>query len=338
MLRVSPGVALSYVRDHFDTRDLEDSARGVRVKACPACNKEKWQARFHPVSQSFTCYICGEKTKLVDLVMTQLGTRSLKVAFTHLAQYGELNFTWDRKPQQGETRGQMLKQVLTQGKEVAGNSMDGMDLTDFSTDWTGRVGETIAEYARARRVPQELLDSGRVGYFKRGLLAGRLCFLVHEEGVPVYAVARAVRQEVQPKYLTSPPGMCGGRSSTDVVAYLDMVQPGAVVPVLEGMLSAISTGENAVAVLGNVVSETQAGKLAQKDPAATVLLREPGISDWHLQQSAQVLRRKGHFVLTADLINGDPNDDSEQLPEVFEAAKPATRRTLLEARVRTRLR
>jgi hypothetical protein len=341
VLRVSPAVALAYVQDHFDTRDLQDSDRGIRVKACPnpRCEHDKWAVRFHPQSQYFTCYRCGERVKLLNLVMSQLGTKSLKVAFKHLSQYGDLHFTWDRKPEAGETRGQLLKQVLRES--TAGESkrtMDVLDLTHFSTDWDHPVGQAMVDYAIKRKVPAELLSSGRVGYFKHGLLAGRLSFLVHENGVPVYAMARAIRDEVKPKYLTSPPSMCGGRSSTDVVAYLDLVEPGSVVPVLEGALSAISTGPNAVAVLGNIVSEVQAGKILQKEPVATVLLREQGISDLHLQESAEVLRRKGHFVLTADLINGDPNEDSDQLPEVFNSAKESTRKSLLEAKIKTRLR
>ena len=155
--------------------------------------------------------------------------------------------------------------------------------------------------------------------------------MVVSDGAPVYAVGRGITPAAFPKYLTLSEAFAGVGAS-DVVFNLDLIQPGEVVLVCEGVLSALSA-PNGVATLGKVLSDRQAWLIARANPGAVVLLRESGVAPVLVEDNAAKLRRLGLCVFHAPLLRGDPNDDPGQIPEVLELAEESSLRTRISARL-----
>ena len=76
----------------------------------------------------------------------------------------------------------------------------GLNLENYSTDWTTPMGKKLIDYAKSRGVPEWFIETGRVGYFRKGAMYGRLAFLVVENGLQL--------DEVIGEGLERPQGFC----------------------------------------------------------------------------------------------------------------------------------
>jgi len=333
MLKINQRTCLRWIRDNYDRfRMGTEDEELFRFQECHVCGHAKWAVRFNARSQRVICFRCGSRTQFVDLVGHYLGTTNMIEIIRHLKTYGELSLQWEAWSNDIEPE-DALKVLLDKLEPKRKDEPGALDLSHFSTDWTTDVGLRILEYARARNVPEVLIQSGRVGYFRKGSLVGRLSFLIYENRVPVFAVARAIRPGVTPKYLYPPQHECGGRGAAFVVYNLDLVPPGSVMPLAEGVLSAISAGPTATAMLGSTLSEVQASKIRATNPAAVFLLREQNIDPSHAEWSARRLWSKDIPAFIADLVDGDTNDNPDQLPDVIDAAREANDLTLLKSKL-----
>jgi hypothetical protein len=335
MLKVNPHVAARYVRDRHEVRKSGGDPLHFRIKVCPNCGYTNWATTFDARLQVFYGFCCSTSIPFLKQVQADLGVCSLRGALSALSAYGEAKFTFDMQAGGHDSLASLMRSKMENlGKEEGDEpGSPGIDLSSFSADWTTSRGKEMLEYAVKRKVPEWFMETGRVGYFQSGFLYGRLSFLVVEDGRPVFAVGRSLRKEQVPKYLCMMPRDTGGVGASDVVFNLDLVRPGGMCIICEGVLSALSAGEGAVATLGNRISDVQAIKITKASPSIVILLREEGVSPVLTQENAAKLHMRGLTVLTADLVNGDPNDDPDQMEQVKESAVPVTRFGVLKARL-----
>lgn len=321
-LRVAQEVAMAWAMDNLgQTRQgAAENGHKLRIKTCPLCGHSKWAAAFNTRVQLFECYRCGGRVSLFELVRTveQMTSTADMAVLLKLKPYAPAGVDVIWKPRRTKDGGILAPGRAT--RRVALSVAPAETWDHFSTDWTTYDGKILREYARKRRLNDAWLSSGRVGYFTSGTLSGRLAFVTYEDAVPKFAVGRAVRPEVKPKYLS----MAGGQAS-NVVFNLDLVPKGGRALVNEGCLSAISSGPGGVAVFGNTLSWTQAGKIAMRCSKA-VLIVEQGITDLTAHENAHRLAVCGcEDVLIARLATeDDPNDDPGQMPDVLARATAVT--------------
>ena len=275
----------------------------LTLKQCPRCGDDKWRAHFNPAKAVGHCKrngcVFSERDMEPDLIAELKPYMRSPDVRPVSSMAAAVNHEWY--------------------KALEGPSF----MKGWSTDWQCPEGRLAADYAMRRRVPDDLLESGQVGFFtvpashhKRF----RLAFLVREgSGRPVFWTARALRDDRRPKYLTS------GRSegawpASSVVWGLENVQPGGTALICEGVLSALPIG--GVAVFGNSISPVQAQLIAARRPAKAVILREKGITQGHAESQARKLMRHGIECSVAPLGELDTGDD----PSVLEAALGAAER------------
>ncbi len=329
-LRVTQEVADAWAQDNLGhvRAGSADKAHKLRVQVCPLCGHRKWSVMFNTRMQIMECFRCGGKVSFFELVrkVERISSDADMAVLMKLRPYAPAGVELLWKP------GRRQQDVIAPHSTLrrASLSIASGDLwDDFSTDWTTFDGKALLAYAKTRRLTDDWLSSGRVGYFTRGPLAGRLSFVTYEDGIPKFAVARAVRKEVKPKYLS----LAGGQAS-NVVFNLDLVPEKGRAIVNEGCLSAISSGVGGVAVFGNVLSWVQAGKISLRCRKAVIIV-EQGISDVTAQENAHRLAVTGcEDVLIARLATeDDPNDNPAQMPEVVaraaEVVRPSERTKLL---------
>lgn len=338
MIRVNPWVAVRYVEDRHESRASASDPLQLRVRVCPMCGNEKWAVAFHGDRQVFHGFCCERNVRLLDQVRADLGLSSMREALRALGRYGETKLLLDMEAAQAkgvvESRLDFVRDRLgsLSFTSSAGAGEGALDMARWRSDLGSPEGERFLAYARARRVPDWFVASGRLGWFAPPHpLSGRLSFLVVRGGVPVYAVGRGVTPEAFPKYLTLSEAFAG-RGASDVVFNLDLIKPGEIVLVCEGVLSALSA-PNGIATLGKSLSDSQAWQIAQADPGAVVLLREEGVPALHVEDNAAKLRAHGVLVFHAPLLRGDPNDDPDQIPEVLELAEATGLRSRLRAKL-----
>lgn len=333
MLRINPVTCLRWVNDHYGIACTDPETK-LRFKECLKCGNAKGAVSFNATFQVAHCFRCGANVPFLELVKIHTGITNDLEVIRHLKTYGTLSFHWQIPGTNTDDYKSVLTSMLRDVVYKTKGATGGIDLSDFSTDWNAcRAGQFIRAYGAKRGIPDALLDSGRMGYYRKGNLSGRLIALVFESGVPVFAVGRAIRPEVQPKYLYPNANDCGGRGASHVLYNLDLIPDGSIIPVAEGYISAISAGPNCTAMLGNTLSEIQAAKLRAKNPSAVIILREEGIDPAHSEASAMKLWAKGTPAFVADLVNGDPNDNPEQMPGVLNAARETNEFSYLSAKL-----
>lgn len=322
-LKITQAVAMAWALDNLgQTRSgASENSHKLRVRTCPVCGHSKWAAVFNTRVQKFECFRCAASLGMFELVriVDQVSSTADMAVLMRLKPYAPegVELIWKpHRPNPGEVIAPAGAPRRPDVSIAAGDEWD-----DFSSDWSTHVGKAVRDYAVRRSVSERWLGSGRVGYFKSGKLSGRLAFVTYENGLPVFATARAIRREVKPKYLT----MANGKSS-EVVFNLDLLPTvGGVAVVNEGCLSALSSGEGGVAVFGNIVSWTQAAKIARRVTKA-IVIQEYGVDSLVARESAHRLAVCGCAdVLIARLATeDDPNDNPAQMPEVRANAEPVS--------------
>lgn len=145
----------------------------------------------------------------------------------------------------------------------------------------------------------------------------RLILPVFESGELVYYQARAL-DSTKPKYINPKNTECVGKSNC--VFNLDRAAEFESIVICEGIFSAISAGENAVAVFGKELSQRQAVKIFLKGVRKATILFDPGTEKESIK-AAEVLSRRLD-VRIAELKGGDPNEVSQEaVSEAINTAK-----------------
>lgn len=333
MLKINPQVATSYVENNHTCRG---SGMGVlRIRECPLCHSEKWNVSFKQETQVLTSFCCDANLGIIDLVKRDQGIKTTRQAMQFLNGYGNTSIVWDKDNQFKGDENVKLKSIRERMEQKETKFFNSpIDVDHLSWDWTTTTGKNLMEYARKRNVPEWFIESGRMCYFIRGALVGRLCFLTIENDVPVFAVGRSVDGR-EPKYLALSSMVIGENfGSSDFVFNLDLIEQGEAIIVHEGVLSALSGGPGSVATFGKGISEVQMHKIARKKPEVVILLVEDGVPEHRLHAVGRELNSMGVFTLVAPLIDGDANDNPEQMPEVIGKAVPVSRLSHLRARIR----
>lgn len=178
--------------------------------------------------------------------------------------------------------------------------------------------EVYLEYAETRKIPHWFITDGRACIASD--LPGRLSFQVrspwNQEQV-IYWTGRAITEDMQPKYKNTTLAHIG---SGDCVFNLDVVPKGHPVILCEGPISALSAGIGAVALLGHKVHMPQAEQICMFEPQDITYLVEDGIKEEYAREQLRKFLKFGYPLRNlyyAKLLNGDPNDDPGQMPEVL---------------------
>lgn len=192
-----------------------------------------------------------------------------------------------------------------------------------STDlWTplnqakGVFADKARTYLQRRGVTEDMVFKYNIAlgktYGQDSRLWGRVVFPLYEEGKLVYYQARTIGKGGI-KYLnpTKDDG-CVGKS--EVVGYIDSLKLGQPFIITEGLMSAWGAaalfGCAAVASLGKTISDTQAVKIAKKNPGRCTLMFDPDVEPSQLRDAKKKLVGWGIPVDTVHLKEnqGDPWD------------------------------
>lgn len=328
MIKISKQASNRFFERQSRPVRLSRETGSARVKTCRHCGHEKWAVSYNPDSGLLHCFSCGKNESLLDYVVATTAANSRRAAVVLLRGYGNVLV---------ESPDGVLEALRGSYNELfqSDNRYVGLDLRTYCFDFTA-VPELL-KYARRRRVPEWFIQSGRLGYFAGmefmgGMFSGRLCFLTVADGEPVFVQGRAVYGEI-PKYISSTPEKTGGLPPGKCVFNLDLILPGDDVIICEGVLSALCCNHG-VAVFGKRVTDEQAAEIKRARPGRVYLLREQGVKCSEHTDSLRVLYNARLDIYSAELINGDPNDDPSQMPFVLAGAKQFQPEDILRAKLR----
>lgn len=137
---------------------------------------------------------------------------------------------------------------------------------------------------------------------------GRLLLPVFEGGYIVYYQARALYDQ-KPKYL-NPTKEQTTFGKSNFIFNLEATARYPEIVVCEGIFSALSVGEHAVAIFGKELSDRQAFKLLCSGVKTITILFDPGEEHWAEKAAAKLF--PSIRVKIAHLVSGDPNEVSEE--------------------------
>lgn len=329
MIRVAYQNAVSYIENNHDCRS---SGSKIRIRECIFCGSTCYDVSFNTETQIMTSFCCDRNTSLINVVKHEQSLKTTRQVIEHLSKFGDNKIVWvsnrTNLVSQTETsvKAQAIRERLFSLTKEKTLNREAIDLEHYSTDFSSSYGRRFLNYAKKRRVPEWFIESGRLGYFFRGKLRSRLCFLTVEDDEAVFAVGRAIEDNVEPKYLAVASEEIGNDfGSSDFVFNLDLVEENSDVVIHEGVLSALSGESGDVATFGKGISQVQIQKIADKNPSSVLFLIEQGVDVHRVVESALKMRSKGIFTMTAPLLRGDMNDDDTQFDEVLAGAQEVTR-------------
>ena len=341
--RVRPATAEAWIASRFRLLRRDPAKGELWLDRCPICGDDKPVARrsYNVRGGWFHCLRNQCRGGLLDLIRAVEGTTSLAGAARILAEFGDASpaslaasagnpLAWAKRLRLALFPDQPDPDAPT----VAKGSLPGRYRVDFDASVAGRAA---LAYARRRRIPEALLASGRVGWLDGETIPPawkrRLLLPVFEAGRLAFPQGRAIDDDRAPK-MYYPPRVEWGSGATDHVWGLDAVDPALPILICEGAISAISAGPQAVAVMGPGATARQVNLIAERGVREAVILRETEISMEKAVEAAARLAAAGVSAMVASLFAGDPNENSEQLPAVIEAARPIRGRTdLIRARL-----
>jgi DNA primase len=159
-------------------------------------------------------------------------------------------------------------------------------------------------YLNQRGVTDVQIMSYRMGYIERGRFRDRIFVPTIEDGECVYFVARSM-VPVERKYLNPP-------TPADYVFNLDRASSFRSCVICEGVFSAIAAGENAVAIFGKYLRDSQLHKLIKANFKEYVIMLDPDAPDKSVNAIGTALRKYGATVKVALLRDGDPAEISKE--------------------------
>lgn len=148
-------------------------------------------------------------------------------------------------------------------------------------------------YLKERGITEDDIVKYNIGYCEEGVYADRVVVPVYNDsGKIVYFIARAINDEVRPKYRYP-------ETSKDFVPnemYLNMTEP---MVICEGIFDAISIRRNAVPLLGKVIQPELMKKIISSECKKIYLALDPDAVK-QFTQYAELLLNEGKQVYTVD--------------------------------------
>lgn len=310
-------------REQQITSFLHSKNPGMRGKfpefkvCCPFCDDERYRFGFNIIRKIGHCFNCGESVGGQKLVQA-LGIDESQI----------------REP----TSFQSLDKILSNSSqideivEVPELAQPGPLLTQIRDD--------DPRYAQVRNIAfDHLIARGYIDYLEISernklmigatgtRIEGRLILPVFEKNKLVYWQARALYPHQRPKYL-NPDKIEQPAGKSNFIFNLDAARHCREVVVCEGIFSALSVGENAVAVFGKELSTRQAHKLSTAGIKKIILLFDAGEMSAALKAARRLVGRVS--VKIASLPYGDPNEvTAQELSTALLNAKPCQESDLI---------
>lgn len=183
-------------------------------------------------------------------------------------------------------------------------------------------------YLKNRHITEDDILKYNIGYCEEGTYSDRIIIPIYNDlGKIVYFVARAISEEVRPKYKYP-------ETSKDFIPnemYLNMTEP---LVICEGIFDAISIKRNAVPLLGKVIQPELMKKLIASDCKKVYLALDPDAVKEFVKY-AELLLNEGKQVYTIDFQGyKDANEMGFELfTKTIQKAEKLTMSKLLKLKI-----
>lgn len=246
----------------------------VRYKCC-FCGELKYKLYVHKKKRVFICHKCGMSGRLKGKISITLDEFQEKV----------------RRFQNGEFLGSEDK-----GK---------VELPPEFIETVKRNHTLPYQYLRKRGISDSEIKRYRIGYCPTGRYSERIIIPVYEQDTLAYFVARTYTNQ-EPRYLN----VGQGRNR---IIFKSFSEPVREAVITEGIFDAIrvATVHPAIAILGKVMGDLQARKIAQVAQRAIVMLDQDAP-----KECFQVTCQLNHYLPTRAIFihKKDPGSmDSEEI-------------------------
>lgn len=232
---------------------------------CPFHKENTPSFSINEVSQQFYCFGCGAKGDVFSFVERTQGL-SFSEALDYLGSLSGLHKATKTgqetdKAFDAAVRSLLVKKKTTQELQLALKPPP-LTLPQGTVPLGDPRVADINLYALKRGFSPKLLNQLNLGGCFEGRCFGRLILPVYRNGSLVFWQAREALARDRPKYLNprKEETLC---SPSDVLFNADEASRHDNIVICEGIFSAMRVGKNAVATLGNKISQTQLDILEQ---------------------------------------------------------------------------
>lgn len=331
------GSNIMTLREQFEKHSIPTSGASNKEEFavnCPFCSDTKFHCQVNEKKHTYYCYRRGCSGSL-SWLLKKLGIRNLKLNVPKL-ELSSLK-ALRKKLDAFEPDDNVIEQEI--------NISDSPLITNCDT----YSGKQAQKYLRSRRFSNEQIIDYELRYATTGRFAGRIIIPFFEKGKVVYLQARAFRMTPEQKIL-NPKNYCRNCHSVDIFVwiknhkYFKCEKCGSVnstqkisqgkshwlfnydrafhydtIIICEGWASAMTAGNNAVAIQGNLISDTQLQKLVDAWDNFIIML-DFGAEEQAIELGIAILRKKPEAKLKVVLLPfGDPNNYTKiQLDEFIE--------------------
>ncbi len=261
---------------------------------CPLCSDKRFRLGINVKRQTAHCFNCGARLNALTLC------EALGISAT----------VW-YEPNDFESFEAFLGENNHVAKTLDDLTSTGLELeADLMSDCVGSMDYEIAyNYLKNRGFDPDILmrDYSLLLPRPRAREHGRVILPVFEGGELVYFQARALSNEIYPKYL-NPPKREGAEGKASFVFNLEQACLYDEILICEGIFSAIAAGPNAVAIFGKELSDAQTRKLFFAKIRKAVVVFDAGEQKSAKRAAAKLSSRMQ--VRIANLSHGDPNEIS----------------------------
>ncbi len=176
---------------------------------------------------------------------------------------------------------------------------------DESNTWFARKAK---RYLKKRGVTNKLIRQHRIGYAMEGRYRHMLIFPVYKNNFPVYFVTRGVGNDN--RKLNPSLEECEFGKERWIYNY-DSVKNYPEVIVVEGMMDALTTGDNCCALFGKELSDYQLSTLLELPASRFTIMMDDDATDktFDIADALRGLRDVNVVVLES----GDPNQNKDQI-------------------------
>ena len=268
---------------------------------CPNCGDTRYRLGINVAMQVGHCFNCAWR----------LGPVKLKQLFGDHKVYEENSFDeLDRVLQQTDTVEHHLEYEHVPVLDVPAMYIE--DVVDTPNKTQALVDTLLlaVEYITRRGFDLEIAVANK---FMIGLpesrLRYRLVLPVFEQGQLLYYQARSLLNQ-PPKYL-NPAKSEGGCGKSSLIYNIDCTLRYRHVYLCEGIFSALSVGDDAMAIFGKELSDVQATKLLKSSVEEIHIVFDPDTQRESLAAAEKLYPRKR--VRIVDMQHGDPNEVEQSL-------------------------